>query len=66
MDDLPFPPAPYLTRKQLAAELNVSEKTVGRWTRAGMPHEVWGLRLHRYRLDAVHEWLDRRRTEGWR
>jgi len=54
--------AGYLTRCELARHLGVSEKTVARWDRAGMPSERWGRRLVRYRLDRVEVWLQRRAT----
>ena len=54
--------ARYLTRCELARYLGVSEKTVARWDRAGMPCERWGRRLVRYRLDRVEAWLERKVT----
>lgn len=50
----------YLTRKEVCQELRVSVKTVQRWEREGLPVEVWGSRLRRYRLDRVRGWLDQR------
>lgn len=50
----------YLTRAELARHLHVSEKTVQRWERQGLPVEVWGARLRRYRLDRAEAWLSRK------
>jgi excisionase family DNA binding protein len=50
----------YLTRSELAEHLHVSEKTIARWERAGLPAERWGRRLLRYRLDRVEAWLSRK------
>ena len=51
----------YLTRAQLGAELQVSGRTIQRWEREGMPTEVWGVRLRRYRVDLVRRWLEQRK-----
>lgn len=50
----------YLTRAELAAHLHVSPKTIQRWEKAGLPAEVWGARLRRYRLDRAEQWLERK------
>lgn len=50
-------PPRYLTRKALAHQLSVSEKTIGRWQKEGMPAEHWGSQIVRFRLDRVEEWL---------
>lgn len=50
----------YLTRAELAGHLGVSEKTIARWEKLGMPSEVWGRRLIRYKLDRVENWLSRK------
>lgn len=52
-------PSPYLSRRELAVALEVSERTVARWQGAGMPAHVWSRRLIRYRLDCVEAWLAR-------
>jgi predicted site-specific integrase-resolvase len=44
----------YLTRRELGDYLEVSTKTIERWQREGLPAEVWGRRLVRYKLD--EEW----------
>ena len=49
-------PEPYLTRRQLAAFMQVSERTVDRWTREGMPHETFGLRTKRFRASEAVGW----------
>lgn len=52
----------YLTRAELAGHLHVSARTIQRWEREGLPVEVWGARLHRYRLDRAEDWLSRRKA----
>jgi excisionase family DNA binding protein len=49
-----------LTREQLAEYCKVSTRTVDRWVQDGMPSEMWGKRLRRFRLQAVDLWLRRR------
>lgn len=48
----------YLTRPELAAELDVSERTIGRWDNAGVgpPRTVLGKRPL-YRREGVTQWL---------
>lgn len=57
---------PYVTRRQLAVLLHVSERTIAKWCAEGMPFELLGQRLHRYHLRDIRPWLERRRAEGWR
>ncbi|HUT08645.1 MAG TPA: helix-turn-helix domain-containing protein [Candidatus Latescibacteria bacterium] len=61
-----------LTIGDLAKELQVSESTIFRWLRAGLPHIKIG-RLVRFKKDRVEKYLDRmssdrhrliRRTKG--
>jgi excisionase family DNA binding protein len=52
----------YLTRRELAAHLHVSPKTIARMQAEGMPFERWGHRLLRYRLDRVQAWLEQRKV----
>lgn len=51
----------YLDRATLAAQLNVSERTLSRYEseRDGLPSLMLGGR-RLYRLEAVREWLQRR------
>lgn len=46
-----------LTRQQLCAELSVSESTVMRWERDGLPYTPIGKRGKRYNLDETRRWL---------
>lgn len=46
-----------LTRQQLCAALQVSESTVRRWERDGLPLTPIGIRGKRYNLDEVRDWL---------
>lgn len=57
----PFPvPAPgerFLTARELAAHLGVSERQVRRYAAAGMPCERWGRGTVRYLQSAAVRWL---------
>jgi phage terminase Nu1 subunit (DNA packaging protein) len=55
-----------MTRQQLSEHLQVSERTIQRWVRRGMPVEILGQRLHRYRIADIQRWFDQRRAEGWK
>lgn len=46
-----------LTRQQLCAELTVSESTVRRWERDGLPFTPIGKKGKRYDLPEVKHWL---------
>lgn len=46
-----------LTRAQLAAAMGVSDSTIARWLRAGLPHTPVGLRGKRFDLAEVRAWL---------
>jgi excisionase family DNA binding protein len=46
-----------LTVPELAKRLKVSESTVHRWRAQGMPRRKLGVRLVRYDLSLVLEWL---------
>ena len=48
--------------KDLAAALHVSEPTIWRWIRLGMPRGMRGLH-YVYRLEDVLNWLDARSLE---
>lgn len=45
-----------LTRKELAKHLSVSERTVDRYVKEGMPC-IKAIKAVRFELDAVMEWL---------
>lgn len=61
---IPFVPRgqsePDLTKKQLAAELNVSERWIDYRVAEGMPKHQWTKRMVRFRLGECREWLERR------
>ena len=51
---------PWLTKAQLAAELQVSERTIERWRKAGMPVLASSrTRAVRFRLSEAEQWLRR-------
>lgn len=54
-----------VTRSELAKEFQVSESTIFRWLRAGLPHIKIG-RLVRFKKDRVEKYLDRIRSERHR
>lgn len=47
---------PRVDTKELCRILSVSDSTVKRWRRAGMPFEPWSARLYRYVLSDVLAW----------
>jgi phage terminase Nu1 subunit (DNA packaging protein) len=47
----------YVTRAELARLMGVSESTVKRWQRDGMPSETWGLRSRRYLPSRCTAWV---------
>lgn len=47
---------PRLTTAELCAELRISESTLKRHRREGLPFEKWGARIYRYRLSEVVSW----------
>jgi DNA-binding transcriptional MerR regulator len=63
----------YMTIDALAAEINVSVRTIARYEREpdGLPTVMLGGRKY-YRIAAIQEWLTKRerhpnpRREGWR
>lgn len=54
-------PEEYVTARELGQILRVSERTVNRLVREGLPSETWGLRARRFRPSAAEAWL---RTRG--
>lgn len=56
-------PERWLTRRELAAHLNVGERTIARWVTEGCPSETWGQRSRRFQASEVIEWT-RHRTEA--
>jgi phage terminase Nu1 subunit (DNA packaging protein) len=59
-----MPDNDFLTRAQLIGRLNVSESTVRRWERAGLPVIRVGDRGKRYNLQIVTAWLSASRETG--
>ncbi|NHK27611.1 helix-turn-helix domain-containing protein [Parvularcula flava] len=53
----------YLTKRQLAAELGVTERTIGRWMRkaGGIPHTRIGGQLV-FRIASVRSWIESHET----
>jgi hypothetical protein len=47
---------PELTRKQLADMLQVSLRTIDKWTKAGMPSVRYGQRVRRYQASSALAW----------
>lgn len=53
-------PTRIMTRRQLAAYLNVRTRTVAEWERLGMPVLLGGTRVLRYNPEAVVKWMEER------
>lgn len=54
-----------ISKKQLAEYLQVSEMTIDRWRKQGLPWTRAGVKLVRFDLDKVNKWLnDKARNEG--
>lgn len=54
-------PGGYLTKQEVAALLQLhSIRTVDRYMAAGLPHLKLGQRRVRFKLDDVHEWIERK------
>lgn len=47
-----------LTKKQIADILQVNISTIDRWRLQGMPSTKLGVKLVRFDLKAVNEWLE--------
>lgn len=54
----------YLTRDELAAQLNVTTRTLWRWQNQpdGLPHTRIGNQLY-YRIESVRSWISARETK---
>jgi len=46
-----------LTKKQLAKELSISVPTIDKYMKQGMPYHKLGVKLVRFYLEEVKEWL---------
>jgi predicted DNA-binding transcriptional regulator AlpA len=49
-----------LSKKQLAERLGISEQTVDRYRKRGMPWKRLGVKLVRFEVGAVNAWLQER------
>lgn len=52
-----------LSKQQLAEHLQVSTMTIDRWRKKGMPWTRAGIKLVRFELDAVNDWLENQVSE---
>jgi transposase len=55
-------PEPWMSRARIAKHMDVSERTIDRWVREGMPHETWGLATRKFQASAVEKWARARRA----
>lgn len=54
----PFPVREkYVTARELAGLMSVSERTVKRWVSEGLPSETWGLRCRRFLPSQAMAWV---------
>jgi phage terminase Nu1 subunit (DNA packaging protein) len=58
-------PEPWMSRARIAKHMDVSERTIDRWVKEGMPGETWGLSRRVFQASAVERWA-RSRTAGAR
>lgn len=58
----PVAPEPYVTVPELAGLMGVSQSTIRRWMREGMPRETWGLRAVRFKPSQAMAWARARRA----
>lgn len=49
-----------INTKQLAEHFGVSEMTIFRWRKNGMPYKNLNYNMCRYNLDLVEKWLEER------
>lgn len=47
---------PRLTSEEICDELKISDSTLKRYRRLGLPYEQWSARIYRYRLSEVVSW----------
>lgn len=64
IDGVPISPEPFMTRRQLAEHMQVHERTIDRWAKEGMPHQVWGKRTKRFRASEAEAWAIRHGREA--
>lgn len=53
-----------LSKQQLAEYLQVSEMTIDRWRKKGLPWTRAGVKLVRFNLDEVNKWLEEQAGNG--
>lgn len=56
------PPERYITRKELAAIMGVSVRTIDNFVARGMPSETWGIRSRRFLASRSIAWAH---TQGF-
>lgn len=54
-----IPKEPYLRVKDIMEIYKVSDKTVRRWMKAGMPYMKAGTQILRFDKELIEEWIDR-------
>jgi hypothetical protein len=62
MPRIPGTPEPWLSRAQIALHMDVSERTIDRWVKEGVPHETWGLATRKFQASEVVAWARQRST----
>jgi len=53
----------YVTKKQLAAYLKVSERTITRYQAEGMPYSVLSAHRNLYEIKKIDEWIKKRKNQ---
>ena len=53
----------FLTKQQLADHLQVSTMTIDRYRKRGLPWTRAGVKLVRFDLEAVNDWLEQQQPE---
>lgn len=53
----------YMTTKELKELLKVTELTILRWRKEGLPHERIGYNMCRYEKEKVMAWLNKRNNK---
>ena len=56
-------PERYVSRRELAELMGISERSVDKLVREGMPSECWGLRTRRFRPSEAIAWAKQRSRE---
>lgn len=53
----------YVTKKQLAEKLQVSELTIDRMRKKGMPWQRVGVKIIRFDINEVNQWLQKQQQQ---